>query len=287
LISRVQNQNDQNDQNGDVDFATIWKFLRRFRRLILSATFLCAVIALGIALLVTPIFRAEAVITPVRSGTIGGAGGLGAQLGGLANIASLAGVNLDSGSSADREAKAILQSRSMVAEFIARNHLLGELFPDSKKTPSMWLAVKNFREGVLTIREDKRAGLLTIAIDWKSAAVAAQWANSFIALANERIRSRAIDEATRNIDFLNRQIAKTSVVEVQHALYNLIENETKTLMLANAKVEYAFTVIDPAVPPDRKTSPRRSLYVLFGAFLGFSIGVLVAYVRSVRARSAG
>jgi uncharacterized protein involved in exopolysaccharide biosynthesis len=128
---------------------------------------------------------------------------------------------------------------------------------------------------------------LTIDIDWNSAAEAAQWANGFIALANERIRSRAIDEATRNIDFLNKQIATTSVVEVQHALYNLIENETKTLMLANAKVEYAFTVIDPAVPPDRKTSPRRSLYVLFGAFLGFSIGVLIAYVRSLRARSAG
>jgi uncharacterized protein involved in exopolysaccharide biosynthesis len=279
----VQNQN---DQNGDVDFAAIWNFLRRFRWLILSATFLCAVLAFGLAMLITPIFRAEAVITPVRSGVMGGAGGLGGQLGGLANIANLAGVNLDSGNSSDREAKAILQSRSLVAEFITKNHLLGELFLDSKKPPSMWLAVKNFREGVLAIHEDKRAGLLTIAIDWKSAAVAAQWANDFIALANERIRSRAIDEATRNIDFLNRQIAKTSVVEVQHALYNLIENETKTLMLANVKVEYAFTVIDPAVPPDRKTSPRRSLYALLGAFLGFFIGVLIAYKRSLRAKSA-
>jgi len=108
-----------------------------------------------------------------------------------------------------------------------------------------------------------------------------------VALANERIRTRAIDQATRNIDFLNKQIPQTSVVEVQRSLYNLIENELKTLMVANARAEYAFTVIDPAVPPERKLSPKRSLYGLFGAFLGFCIGLLTAYIRSVRARPAG
>ena len=116
----------------------------------------------------------------------------------------------------------------------------------------MWLAVKDFKEGVLTIREDKRTGLLTIDVDWEDPAVAAKWANGFVALANERLRTRAIDEATRNIAFLNAQIPQTSVVEVQRAIYNLIESETKTLMLANVRMEFAFTVIDPAVPPERK-----------------------------------
>ena len=102
------------------------------------------------------------------------------------------------------------------------------LLADSKKPPSMWLAVKNFKEDVLTIRDDKRTGLLTIDVDWKDPAVAAQWANGFVALANERIRTRAIDQATRNIEFLNKQIPQTSVVEVQRSIYNLIENETKT-----------------------------------------------------------
>jgi uncharacterized protein involved in exopolysaccharide biosynthesis len=196
-------------------------------------------------------------------------------------------VNLDSAGGADRESKAILQSRSLVEEFIKRNNLLNVLLEDSRKPPSMWLAVKNFKEGVVTIRDDKRTGLLTIDMDWKDPLVAAQWANAFVALANERIRTRAIDQATRNIDFLNKQIPQTSVVEVQRSLYNLIENELKTLMVANARSEYAFTVIDPAVPPERKLSPHRSLYGLFGAFLGFCIGLLTAYVRSVRARPAG
>jgi uncharacterized protein involved in exopolysaccharide biosynthesis len=275
------------DPGADLDLIGMWRFVWGSRYLISATALLCGLVFLGLAFTITPIFRAETVISPVRSGGIGGNGSMSGQLGGLASIASMAGVNLDSANSSDKEAKAILQSRSLVEEFVRKNNLLNVLLPDSKKPPSMWLAVKNFKEGVATIRDDKRTGLLTIDVDWKDPAIAAQWANGFVALANERIRTRAIDQATRNIDFLNKQIPQTSVVEVQRSLYNLIENELKTLMVANARAEYAFTVIDPAVPPERKLSPKRSLYGLFGAFLGFCIGLLTAYIRSVRARPAG
>jgi uncharacterized protein involved in exopolysaccharide biosynthesis len=279
VISGEQRPNDDAD---DIDFARIWRVIRASRYLVLAVTVVCTAIALVIALKTTPIFRAETVVTSARNGNLGGQSG--GQLGGLANIASLAGVNLDSGSSADREAKAVLQSRSLVQEFIARNDLIKVLRPQaSTPPPTMWLAVKDFKEGVLSIRDDKRSGLLTIDVDWEDPVVAAKWANAFVALANERLRSRAIDEATRNIAFLNAQIPQTSVVDVQRAIYNLIESETKTLMLANVKMEFAFTVIDPAVPPEHKFRPKRSLYVLFGLFMGFAIGVLAAYVRSARA----
>jgi uncharacterized protein involved in exopolysaccharide biosynthesis len=274
-----------NDDAGDIDFARIWRVIRGSKYLILTSTIIFTGIFLAIALKITPIFRAETVITTVRNGNLGGQSG--GQLGGLANIASLAGVNLDAGGGADREAKAVLASRSLVEEFIKRNDLIKVLLPHPSKPPTIWLAVNDFKDSELAIREDKRTGLLTIDVDWEDPAVAAKWANGFVALANERLRARAIDEATRNIAFLNAQIAQTSVVEVQRAIYNLIESETKTLMLANVRMEFAFTVIDPAVPPERKNRPKRSLYVLFGLFLGFAIGVLAAYVRSARARPTG
>lgn len=270
------------DQIDEIDLVAAWKVAWGSKYLISIIAVLFAVAAGVIAFNITPLFRAEIVVIPVRSPGIGGTGSLSSQLGGLASIASLAGVNLDSGGSADREAKAILDSHRLDEEFIKQNNLIGVILANSKKTPTLWLAVKNFREGVLKIREDKRTGLTTLDIDWKDPAVAAQWANDFVALANERIREQAIDEANRNIKFLNEQIEKTHVVEVQRSMYSLIENETKTLMLANARAEYAFKVIDPAVAPEQKESPHRSLYVLVGAFIGGAMGLFVAYLRRAR-----
>jgi uncharacterized protein involved in exopolysaccharide biosynthesis len=273
------------DQVDEFDLVAVWKFAWGHKYFILIVALVFAALAGIFAFNIAPIFRAEIVVIAARGGSMG-AGSLSGQLGGLASIASLAGVNLDSAGSADREAKAILQSRRLDEDFIMQNNLLGVILPNSKKPPpTLWLAVKTFREGVLTIKEDKRTGLTTLDIDWTDPAVAARWANGFVALANERIRARAIDDANRNIKFLNEQIDKTRVVEVQRSMYNLIENETKTLMLANAKIEYAFSVIDPAVPPERKSSPHRSLYVVCGAIMGAAVGLLVAYLRRSR-RSA-
>jgi len=132
---------------------------------------------------------------------------------------------------------------------------------------------------VLSIREDKRSGLTIAAITWTNAAVAARWANEFVALANELLRTRAIDESKASIIYLNRQIEQTNVVERKRVMYNLIENEEKTLMVANAKAEYAFTVIDPAVAPEERFSPRRTLMVLIGTALGLFLGTLAAFAR--------
>jgi len=268
------------ERDDGLDVVRMWRFISRWRRLILVSTVVGTALAAYLAFTATVIYRAETVITPVRTSALNAAGSLGGQLGGLAGIASLAGVNLDANGGADREAKAVLQSRSLIEEFIRSKNLIGELLPHPSKPPTMWRAAKEFKEDVITIRDDKRTNLTTLSIDWKDAAEAARWANDFVALANSRMRARAIDESTRNVEFLNKQIAQTNVIEVQRALYVLIENETKTLMLANVRVEYAFTVIDPAVAPERRLSPKRSLYILAGLVAGFAIGVLVAYLRS-------
>jgi uncharacterized protein involved in exopolysaccharide biosynthesis len=274
------------DQEAGLQLGAVWRLAWASKLPIIFVTLLCAALAAVVAFNITPIFRAETVVLAVHNGGMGGGGSLSGQLGGLASIASLAGVNLDAGGGVDREAKAILESRKMDEEFIKQHNLIPVLLPRSKQPPTLWLAVKSFRDDVLTIREDKRTGLTTLDFNWKDANVAAEWANGFVALANDRIRTRAIDEANRNIKFLNEQIDKTRIVEVQRALYSLIENETKTLMLANARVEYAFTVVDPAVPPERKISPHRSIYILVGAFTGSAIGLFVAYLRRKRRTAA-
>lgn len=265
----------------DIDMLALMRTAWNYRIFIALVTLACGIIAVVFALIATPIYRSEIVITEVRDSGMGGGASIMGQLGGLA---SLAGVNLGA-NSPGREARAVLQSRNLVEEFIKRYELLPELYAKTKKPPTMWLAVKEFREGVLGIREDTRKGTITVTVNWTNPIVAARWANDFVALVNEVLRTRAVDEAKRNIKYLNEQIALTNVVELQRVMYNLVESETKTLMLANVRADYAFAVVDPAVPPEIRVKPKRTVIVLFGLAIGFFVGIGAALTRNALARN--
>lgn len=251
--------------------------MRHYRILILSITAICAVAAVIYGFTATPIYRAEVVITETPNEGVGAAS-LASQFSGLA---SLAGVSLSPGDAASREAQAVLKSRHLAEEFIKRNELTSELMFGSTQPRTLWHAVEVFRKKVVSFHDDKRTGTTTVAIDWKDPDISARWANGYVALANEVIRTRAIDDATRNITFLNGQISRTNVLEVQHVMYRLIENETKTLMLAKGRVDYAFTSVDPAVPPELRTSPRRALIALGSIVLGLVIGCIAAFLHDL------
>jgi|OpeIllAssembly_1097287.scaffolds.fasta_scaffold01947_4 uncharacterized protein involved in exopolysaccharide biosynthesis len=272
---------DRTAQSADstVDVRSMWNLLRENLALIAGTTLAGILIATAIALTATPIFRAEVVVAEVEEP--GGPLALAGQLGGLA---SLAGVNLGGLDGGARRAAATLRSRSLAEEFVRKHQLLPELLRGSSKPPTLWLGVERFRRKVLSIREDSRTQLITVGVAWTDPADAARLANSYVSMADELLRARAIEDATRNIEYLNRQIAATTVVEVQRVMYKLVETETKTLMLANARREYAFTVVDPAVPPELRHYPRRTAMVVIGAIAGLLLGIAAVVLRRSIAR---
>jgi LPS O-antigen subunit length determinant protein (WzzB/FepE family) len=232
--------------NDEIDVIASLRALWDFKYVIVSISSLFVLASLYIALTATPIFRADIVVAKVSDANLTGAASLANQFGGLGR---LVGMNLGQGGSG-REAQAVLESRRLVEEFIKRNDILNELSPDEGDLLTLWSAVTRFR---------------------------ARWANGFVALANELIRTRAREESERNIEYLNEQIEQTKEVGLQRVMYNLIETETQTLMLANARVEYAFTIVDPAVAPEIRISPKRKLIVLSGIALGLFFGVLAVF----------
>lgn len=261
------------DRSDELDLLAFIRVVLRYRVLIGAITAVCAIVAVIVALLSTPIYHAEVVLTEVGEEALGGGAGIAGQLGGLA---SLAGIKLQAGEMGQR-ARATLQSRKLIEEFINRHGLLAELTPPGEKSPTLWRAVRKFKISVLTIREDQRRGTITVGVDWRDPQKAARWANDLVALANEMLRGRATDEAQRNIAYLNKEIAATTIVEMQQVMYDLIESETKTLMLASGRADYAFAVVDPAVPPEVRIKPQRTLMVLMGMVFGLLLGTGVAF----------
>ena len=261
-------------ERGDgIDIIAIIRVMWLYRYAIGVASIIFALLAVIVALTAKEIFRAEVVVTQVHdSGLAGSGGGLAGQLGGLA---SLAGVQL-AGGGGDANALGVLASQHLIEEFIKQQNLVPLLTEGMGKRSTLWFAVKRFRETIVTIHDDPLKGLTTVTIDWFDPAVAAKWANGFVALANDLIRTQAFDDASRNVAYLNKQISQTSEVEVQRSLADLIETETKKLMLANGRRDFAFRSVDPAVPPEVRHSPRRTLLVISGTALGFFLGTLFA-----------
>lgn len=280
----MQQETGRQEPEGFLDLIALWNLLWRNKILIVVMALVGAGIATALALTATPLYRAEVTVTEVTDPAMGAASSLTSSFGG---IAALAGISLSGGAGEGADMRAILHSRQLSEAFMGRPGVIAQVFPNAKPPPTMWFAVKRFRESTLSISEDIRKGTTTIAMVSASAANAARWANEYVALANEIIRARALDEANRSIAFLNAQIAQTSAVEIQRVMYNLIENETKVAMLANARKEYAFAVVDPAVVPELRFSPRRTLMVILGFILGGGLGVVIALVRGAWRRSAG
>jgi uncharacterized protein involved in exopolysaccharide biosynthesis len=143
--------------------------------------------------------------------------------------------------------------------------------------PSMWDAYSVFKE-VITVNNDSKTGLVTVKADWKDPNLAAQWVNELVKRLNYELRQQAIHESERSIQFLNEQIQETSLADLRTVLYRLVEEHTKNMTLAKVNEQYALKVIDPAVPPQERAKPKRTLIVVFGFAMGLLSGIIIAFV---------
>jgi LPS O-antigen subunit length determinant protein (WzzB/FepE family) len=269
-----------------LDLAAYWRVVVERRLLVGAIAVVATLIAVVTALTLPPVYRAEVLLAPAEQEK---AEGLGALSGPISDLAALAGASLGPAKDKTAEFIAALKSRAFSVSFIKEQNLMPVLFADSwdkeKKTwkdaanpPTEWSAYERWDKSIRQVNVDRRSGLITLAIEWRDPVRAAKWANELVHQANARLRAEAVDEASRNIAYLEKQLAQTSTVEVQQAIYRLIEAQTKKKMLASTRGEYAFTVIDPAVPPGMKYKPNRTAIVYAGLLLGLVLGVAAAII---------
>lgn len=275
----------------DIDLLELWKLLWRNKRLIFLITVLFTTMSVALALWMTPIYQSEVLLAPVTDEDGGKISSLASQYGGLA---AMAGINLGGSSSSKEEAVALLKSRALIMKFIEEENLLPELFykdwdsenmrwdvksPD--EIPTMWKAYKKFDQDVRSVTEDKKTGLVTLSIEWKDPNLAKKWAISLVERVNEQMRNRATEDAEKSLVYLNQELKRTSSVEVQKAIYGLIESQVKTAMMANIREEYSFKVIDPPAVPDLddEVKPNKKLIVALALTFGFFGSLFYVIIR--------
>ncbi|EGQ8731405.1 lipopolysaccharide biosynthesis protein [Vibrio parahaemolyticus 49] len=298
-------------QGGDeIDLRELFKALWKGKWIIIVTTFVFAVGAVFYALSLPNIYKSDALLAPAENSNGGGLSKMAGQLGGLA---ALAGVNLGAGESSQTDlAVQVMKSRQFVEAFINKHDLLVPLMaakgwelannklvldeelynpntgewlrePNGLRgaTPTAQEAFEVFSKDIFSVEQNKESGLYTVSVKYYSPYIARQWVDWLIEDINKVMRERTIAETSQNLAYLNTQLQKTAVADMQSTFYKLIEEQTKSLMLAEVQEEFVFKAVDPAVVPELKYGPKRALICVLGTLLGAMLGVAIVLVRFV------
>jgi uncharacterized protein involved in exopolysaccharide biosynthesis len=291
----------------EIDLKELFLTLWRGKWTIIFTTIVFAVGGVLYALSQPNTYKAEAILASAKDGKSGGLSSMASQFGGLA---SLAGISIGgSGTDSKAIALATLQSRQFINAFIHKYDLLVplmaatnwnesndrlELNPETydvqsqmwvrevrvgkSAEPSDWEAYKKFKS-LLIVSESKDNGLVTLSITHLSPTIAKQWVDWLVIDLNAWVKKESLDEARRNINYLEEQIERTSISDMQSVFYQLIEEQTKNLMLAQVQEEFAFKAIDSAVVPEEKAGPKRALICVLAVLLGGMLGMGLVLIR--------
>ncbi|MDR7119263.1 Wzz/FepE/Etk N-terminal domain-containing protein [Rheinheimera soli] len=287
-------------ENDEIDLIGLLSLIWKGKLTVILVTFLFGAFSIYYSLSLSDIYRSELLMVPAEQKN---SSVLPGQLGGLA---AMAGVNLGSGG-IDKTTIALqtLQSRDFISKFIRKHNILVELMAAKgwdrqsntlaidqslysvkdmswirdvkaprKPEPSMQEAYAVFSD-LFKLSKDIKSGLITLEFKHYSPFFAKQILDWLVADINQDMKSKDIQEAEKSIVYLEQQILKTNISEVKATLFSLIEEQTKTLMLANSRDEYMFKMIDSAFVPEMKYEPRRSIIVIVTSFFGCIFGVFV------------
>ncbi len=198
-------------QEDEIDLLDYLIVLAKRKSFIIKVTFGFAIIAAIVSLVMSPIYKAETKILPPVNGSSGIATQLMNQLGQLSSIAGISNIPIN-GKAPNELYIGLLKSRTVLDGIIDRFDL-------------MKLYRKRYRENVreklinnvLSVRDDKKSGIITINIEDKDPKRAAEMANAFVEELQKLNTGLAITQASQRRLYFEEQLqaAKASLTQAE------------------------------------------------------------------------
>jgi len=305
----------QEDKEDEINLLDLWRVIRKRQKLIIRIVVGTVLATIIISLLMTNIYQAKAVITPVSAKDSARGGSLSALAQQFGGLAGLAGVSLPGGSTAS-EIVALLESNVLREKVIERYNLLPVLFyddwdaekkdwkrggvkinplyyvgklvrmlfPDSKKVkkkdddiPDIWDGIRMLDEDIVSVKNDVKDNTITITAEFYDPEMASKIIEYFLVTLTDHMSGEAKRVASTNKQYLEGELGKTADPLLKQKIYELIAQQLETSMTAEVKENFAFKVIDPPKAPDKKMKPKRALMVILSVVVSGFIGVFVAF----------
>ena len=275
---------------------------------IVSAAF--AIFSVFYALSIPDEYQSEIMLIPASSNN----SNLASLAGNFGGLASLAGIDLGSvqGNNNSEVALELIKSWGFLETFINQNELAVPLFaginwnkvsreliiddemydvinskwirtydPSKGETPepSSWELYEKLRDNI-TISKDRETGIVRVALMFYSPDLAKDWLDKLVRQLNQHFRDKDRAYSLNNINYLEKQISETNLKSMQTIFFQLIEEQTKNLMLSEANEEYVFRTVSESKVSTEKTKPQRALICIVITVFGFIMSLVVVFAKN-------
>lgn len=294
-------------RDDSIDFGALILSLWKGKLTIVICTIIFSIFGVFFALSQPNIYRSEVLLTPISDEQQGALAALAGQFGGLA---SFAGLDLSGGGSDKSDiALEVVVSREFITNFIIKHNILVPLMatkgwsyenkqllynsaiydiknnkwvrdvsPPRQEKPSMIEAYDAFMKIFIVVPRTENS-MISFTLEHHSPELAKIWLDKLVEDINFRMKTRDQSDSSRSIEYLKEQVKETDIAEVRSVLYQLIEEQTKTLMFTEIREEYVFETIDPAIVTEMKVKPNRPALAIASFLTGGILGCFIVLVR--------
>tara|TARA_B100000767_G_scaffold32688_1_gene27904 strand:+ start:2830 stop:3747 length:918 start_codon:yes stop_codon:yes gene_type:complete len=287
----------------EINLKELFHVLIRGKWIIVSVTGFMSIIGVIYSLQLPNIYESRALLVSVDSSS-----SISGTLKNYSGLAGLAGISLPSSSPDSNSAKAI---KTMSSLSFFENNLMPQIFlPDLmavdswdektniitydegnyNKNSNSWIILPSAQEsfsvfkGHLTIIEDKQDGFITLTIKHQSPLIAKQWVELIINEVNTFYKQKDKSQSEKSVNYLNNQIAMTTLSEVKQVFAELLQQETQKLTLVEANEFYVFDYIDPPAVMEKKSEPSRAILCILSALLGGMLSIVLVLIKHYTSR---
>ena len=291
----------------DVDFRVylnnIFSFLWENKLSIISITSIAAIFSIYYALNITNVYTSKSTLVPtsISESPQGGMGGLSA-------LTNIAGLETESSKGQNLIARELLKSTEFINKFVIDNDILVPLMAAegwNSETNELIINTDIYSEGKwqrkpsglydsspsadeiyqqftarFSFLQD-RDGVIKVSFTFFSPYLGRDYLTNLIDAVNLEVRKRDISEATLKKEHLIIQREGTKQINISKLFANLIETEIKTIMLAEVKDNYVYSIVDaPSTPLSRSGVPR-SIICIFITLSGFFLSLIFVIIKSL------
>jgi len=280
--------------------AAIWQ--RRW--VVIGAVVACLAVAILYLNVATYKYTAELKVIPSQS-----SGMSGSSAGGLASLASFAGVNLSkeggvapfeqylegirsglvaetlSGQTEtmkvlfqaewDEDKQGFVENRGLIGRTIRGiSQMLG--LPTYAWQEPNTARLQGYIQRNVVVSENPKSQFVTVSFDHPDPEFARHFLTVLHESLNEELRQKALIRSSKYIEYLTEQLQRVTIAEHREALVQALSEQEKFRMTASSGLAYAAEPFGSVTTSLKPTSPRPALVIIMSVILGGILGSLAA-----------